>query len=262
MNKKLYALLLILLMFVFASPVMAISNGEPDEDGHPNVGAFAIKRDGVYVLRCTGTLISPTVFLTAGHCTAFLRASGSNEVYVTFDSQLTQAGNFIVSSEFYTHPNFGHDWGNHYDLGVIILPEGSTEGITPATLAEEGLLDTLAAKGGLHGQDIINVGYGGVPDWKQAPPSISFDGIRRVSTSLFMGLTKSWLKLLMNNDATDEGGTCYGDSGGPHFLQTNDGEILIATTSGGDHVCRAVNDNYRLDIPEARQFLSEFLILP
>ena len=262
MNKKVYTLLVVFLMLLFAFPAFAISNGEPDGDGHPNVGAFAVQVDGTKFLVCSGTLISPTVFLTAGHCTSFLHPSGFNEVYVTFDSEFAQSGNFIVSNEFYTHPNFGHDLGNLYDLAVIILPEGSTDGLTPATLPEEGLLDDLAAKGGLRGASIVNVGYGTVPDWKQAPPRFNFDGVRRVSTSPFMGLTKSWLKLLMNNDATNEGGVCFGDSGGPHFLQTEEGDVLVATTTGGDPVCRALSYNYRLDIPGARDFLDDFVSLP
>jgi hypothetical protein len=170
--------------------------------------------------------------------------------------------NFCISDEFYTHPKFGHDQGNLYDLGVIILPAGSTGGLNPATLPSEGLLDEVTAKGGLVGESIVNVGYGTVPDWKQAPPRFSFDGVRRVSTSPYMGLTKSWLKLLMNNDATGEGGVCFGDSGGPHFLETDAGNILVATTTGGDPNCRALSYNYRLDIPGARDFLDDFVSLP
>ena len=262
MNKKIYTLLVVLLMLVFAVPAFAISNGEPDGNGHPNVGAFAIEIEGEKFLVCSGTLIAPIVFLTAGHCTVFLEPAGFNEVFVTFDSEFSQGGNFIVSSEWFTHPKFGHDLGNLYDLAVIILPAGSTAGLTPATLPEEDLLSDLAAKGGLRGVSATNVGYGTVPDWKQAPPRFTFDGVRRVSTSPYMGLTKSWFKLLMNNDASGEGGVCFGDSGGPHFLQTEDGEILVATTTGGDPVCRALSYNYRLDIPGARDFLENFVTLP
>jgi hypothetical protein len=262
MNKKIYVLLVVLLMLAFAVPAFAISNGEPDGNGHPNVGAIGYVMDGDTFLLCSGTLIAPTVFLTAGHCTYFLEPAGISELLVTFDSEPSPNVNVIVSDEWYTHPKFGHDQGNLYDLAVIILPEGSTDGLTPATLPEEGMLSDLAAQGGLRGVSAVNVGYGVVPDWKQGPPRTSFDAVRRVSTSPFMGLTKSWFKLLMNNDATDEGGVCYGDSGGPHFLQTEDGEVLVATTTGGDNVCRALSYNYRLDIPGAREFLKDFVTLP
>jgi hypothetical protein len=262
MNKKLYLVLVVVLTLIFAVPAFAISNGEPDGNGHPHVGAFAVEAEGEKALVCSGTLISPTVFLTAGHCTFFLEPAGFSEVYVTFDSEFSQSSNFIASDEWYTHPKFGHDMGNLYDLAVIILPAGSTPGLTPATLPEEGLLSDLAAQGGLRGVSAVNVGYGTVPDWKQAPPRFNFDGVRRVSTSPDMGLTKSWFRLLMNNDATGEGGVCYGDSGGPHFLQTDNGEVLVATTTGGDAVCRALSYNYRLDIPGAREFLDDFVTLP
>ncbi|MGD8466293.1 MAG: trypsin-like serine protease, partial [Anaerolineae bacterium] len=69
MRNKVVPLSLILLLVV-AVPVFAITNGEPDGDGHPYVGLMvADDADGNPLWRCTGTLISPTVFLTAGHCT-------------------------------------------------------------------------------------------------------------------------------------------------------------------------------------------------
>ncbi len=47
----------------------AIQFGTPDGDGHPYVGLVVLYDDGIPQWRCTGALISPTVFLTAGHCT-------------------------------------------------------------------------------------------------------------------------------------------------------------------------------------------------
>jgi hypothetical protein len=62
------------------------------------------------------------------------------------------------------------------------------------------------------------------------------------------------------NPSTGNGGTCYGDSGGPNFL--GDTNIIAGTTITGDHVCRATNVDYRLNTPSARAFLAQFVTLP
>ena len=62
------------------------------------------------------------------------------------------------------------------------------------------------------------------------------------------------------NPATGDGGTCYGDSGGPNFL--GDTNLLAATTITGDFMCRATNVTYRLDTASARSFLGQFVTLP
>lgn len=81
-----------------------------------------------------------------------------------------------------------------------------------------------------------------------------------MSTSPFKALTHAYLKLLMNTDATGEGGTCYFDSGGPKFIPDTD--MIVAVTSGGDPHCRAEEIAYRLDTPQARAFLGQFVTLP
>jgi hypothetical protein len=70
---------------------------------------------------------------------------------------------------------------------------------------------------------------------------------------------KTWLRISMN-PATGDGGTCYGDSGGPNFLGTTD--IIAAITITGDAVCRATNVDYRLDTTSARDFLAQYVVLP
>jgi hypothetical protein len=64
----------------------------------------------------------------------------------------------------------------------------------------------------------------------------------------------------MNNDATGAGGVCYGDSGSGHFLPGT--RTIVATTTGGDAVCRAENYNYRLDTAGARGFLDDYVTVP
>ena len=63
------------------------------------------------------------------------------------------------------------------------------------------------------------------------------------------------------NPAKGDGGTCYGDSGGPNFLGAGTGEtdIVAGTTITGDFLCRATNVDYRMDTPSARAFLGRYV---
>jgi hypothetical protein len=76
-----------------------------------------------------------------------------------------------------------------------------------------------------------------------------------------MALQQFWLGLLMNSHATGLGGDCYGDSGGPKFLNSNPG-VVYATVTTGDYPCRATTWDYRTDTDDARAFLGQFVTLP
>ncbi len=228
-----------------------------DNGGHPNVGALLadFSSDGITVndLICSGSLISSTVFLTAAHCLQFLPSLGITEVAVSFDSDLSDGvDGVILSSVFEWDPAFGHDAADPHDIGVVVLP--APVGIPPVSLPTASQLSSLAARGGLVGQEFVNVGYGVVPEWKMGPPGFSFDGKRYVSSAFFLGLTKAWLNLNQNVDARGEGGNCFGDSGSPHFL--GDTDLAVALTVTGDPNCRALGQHYRLDTPMARTFYS------
>jgi Trypsin len=104
-----------------------------------------------------------------------------------------------------------------------------------------------------------NVGYGLIPHFKGGQPRYELPSGRMFSTSKFLGLTKSYLKLLTNADA-GYGGACYGDSGGP--VLRHDSNTAVAFQSGGDRLCRTQAHPVRLDIPLARAFYGEYLQLP
>lgn len=80
-----------------------------------------------------------------------------------------------------------------------------------------------------------------------------------VATGTLNAINPAWLRISMN-PATGNGGTCYGDSGGPNFLGST--AIVAATTITGDAICRSTNVTYRLDTSAARAFLSQFVSLP
>ena len=276
MRKYIFTVLLVLILSLsFVSNGLAISNGEPDGNQHPMVGAMFADFDGDgiisgFELICSGSYAGASVdgqydvFLTAGHCLAFLPFFGITQVYVSFDNEVLDEdgpAGLIASVEFHWDPAFGHDSGDLHDLGVILLPVGSVTGIQPVQLPPPGYLDTLKKSGALKDITVENVGYGVVPIWKQpGGTQFSFDGVRRTALSPVKGLTKSTVLYLLNNDATGLGGPCFGDSGSPQFIAGT--TTIISTTSGGDVNCRSHNYNYRLDTSAARAFLGHFLPLP
>jgi hypothetical protein len=244
----------------------AIVNGTYAGASYPSVGGllFDYDRNGTIDgddLFCTGSLISPTVFLTAAHCVVSSDTPPGSQWYVSFAPDLYAKGIKVIKAESYAwDPQYGHDQANLHDLAVIILPAGSTKGLTPYSLPKRGELDQLQAKGALNDAIFYNVGYG-TSATRTGIPDFSYDGRKYWSESEYMGLQKYWLGLLMNQSATGLGGDCYGDSGGPKFLATNPG-VVYATVTTGDYNCRATTWDYRTDTDAARTFLGQFVQLP
>jgi secreted trypsin-like serine protease len=237
---------------------------------YPQVGALIAAWDeeepGVLKVLCSGTLIRETpgsstssTFLTAAHCVDFLPSVGvdPDEVFVTFDPEF-QDGNAtgadLIPGTFTAHPNFACcGFNDTHDIAVVELEESRTGA---AKLPTGNFLKTL----NLRREWFTAVGYGTVRDIKTGGPNaFSFDGIRRYARQDFFSLVKQWLKLSMN-PSTGSGGTCYGDSGGPHFLR--DTRKIVSITITGDAVCRATDVTYRLDTASARTFLDDFVALP
>jgi hypothetical protein len=241
-----------------------IINGVADADGHPSVGALLYDFNGDGQIAgdeafCSGSLIGADVFLTAAHCLYGWPAG--TMLYVTFDSDLRDGVSPVFAAASATYdPRFGHDMENRYDQGVVLLEEGSTEGMTPVSLPPAGYLDQRAAKGGLRGQVFENVGYGVEAFFRQAPPRYRRPLQRMVSQSPFMALRPAWLGLLMNEDATGLGGDCGGDSGSPKFVPGTN--LIVATVIWGDRICRATSWDWRLDTQAARSFLGNYVSLP
>lgn len=267
MKRKLFiAGSLLVVASLLVTPALAITFGQPDEGGHPNVGTMVPVSPipGIPTI-CTGTLISPTVFLTAAHCIVGVQAMFGitpTEVRVTFDTEYIEGSETYEVESYSIDPNYNHTSSNPHDLAVLILANAVTV-ITPAELPPTGLLDEMQASGALKDQPFVTVGYGTVRDEKTgAPPVVSLDGIRRYTTGTYSALTQSWLKI-SKNPSTDDGGDCWGDSGGPHFLVLDDGtEILVSITIGTDAACRTADWTYRLDTESARSFLGQFVELP
>jgi len=260
MKRKLFiAALFIAAALLIVTPVLAITFGQPDGNGHPNVGAMIVQEpDGVKYLYCSGTLIAPDVFLTASHCTVAAAAYGADphDAYVTFDPVWDENAT-LHRGTYYINPDYGHDSHDLHDVAVIVLDEPITD-ITPASLPTAGLLDELKDAKQLKDQMFVTVGYGTFRDDKTAGPhSLDGYGERYYAEQYFQALKPYWIQLSMN-PSTGSGGTCYGDSGGPHFL----GDTVVSLTVTGDMWCRATDVTYRLDTDSARTYLSDFVELP
>jgi hypothetical protein len=263
MHGKLVRIATIAALLLILAPVaQAITFGEPDGNQHPNVGALLFQSpDGELGIGCSGTLIAPNVFLTAAHCTSWMVPSGVplDQVWVSFDSEIGPDSP-VIHGTAQINPNYGHDMNDPQDVSVVILDTPQND-ITPAQLPAAGLLDQMKDEHLLKDQTFVTVGYGALRhDKTGGPHGIVWDNSERwyVEQS-FLSLKPSWIQLSMN-PSTGNGGTCYGDSGGPHFLgETN---VVVALTVTGDAWCRATDVDYRLDIESARAFLAQFVTLP
>ncbi len=248
--RRLITLGVVVAALTAVSPAAAITNGTADGNRHPNVGGLVSPTqysDGTW-LYCSGTLISPTIFLTAAHC-----AEDGERVGVTFDTAY-QAGDKVYYGTFEADPLYNRSQSDPHDIAVVVL-DRPVRGITPAQLPTAKSLANLSGS-----QQFTSVGYGAYevtrgPGGRQ----YLYDDVRMVATGTLNSTNPSWLRISMN-PSTGNGGTCYGDSGGPNFLGTS--QIIAAITITGDAVCRSTNVVYRLDTESARTFLAQYVTLP
>lgn len=262
-------------MLLAASSVRAITYGFVDTSNvFSNVGSFIVREPGGKIFPlCTGTLIAPDVFLTASHCTSYFEnvlAPSGYTAFVTFDNPIpfgdstSGSTNLIPVNQVVTNPDFNQRQNDPKDVAVLLVTASDTLGITPATLPTAGLLDQLSAQNGLKDAVFTPVGYGlqnrvtggGPPFYQDLNPVP-----RMYAFSSFNALNGGFVRL-SQNPATGNGGTCFGDSGGPNFLSVSSTRILAAITVTGDAVCRSTNAPYRMDTDSARQFLSSYVTLP
>lgn len=259
------------LVFVLVLPASAITYGEPDGNDHPFVGSMVFRlSDGRLFQWCSGTLISERVFLTASHCTApvdsVLAANPGSQILVTFDPTISAAGTFFTGT-WHTNPNYNGFSGaggmsDPGDVAVIVLDQ--SPGIAPASLPPAGLLDELKASHVLKHTRFTAVGYGTVREVNTTGFKGILDNVDRNRVEQgYLSLTSAWLTLSMTL-TTGDGGTCYGDSGGPHFIHLNGVEtnMVVSVTVTGDAPCVATDKTYRVDTPATRAFLSDFVEVP
>ena len=250
MRRVVLTVVLALAALLPAAPAAAITNGVPDGGGHPNVGGLVSPTqysDGTW-LYCSGTLISSTVFLTAAHC-----GEDGERVRVTFDTAY-EAGDKVYDGTFHADPLYPGNSSDSHDIAVVVL-DRAIKNIRPALLPTAGSLSGLSST-----EQFTSVGYGAYEVTNEpGGHQYLYNDVRMVATGTLNATNKTWLRISMN-PSTGNGGTCYGDSGGPNFLGTTD--IVAAITITGDMVCRSTNVDYRLDTQSARAFLGQYVPLP
>ena len=266
-HSVLTAALTVALAISMAPAANAITFGQPDGPLHPNAGAvvtdWRADSPGPDII-CSGTLIADDVFVTVAHCVDALERVG-HPYWVTFDSMYDEdatSPSGLITGTAIRNPLWGSGGkSDAHDIGVVLLD--STPGITPAQLPTAGLLDQLQASHQLSDQRFTDVGYGAVRMDKSGGPHsvVERDGVRRYALQSFRSLDATRL-VLSQNPSTGDGGSCYGDSGGPHFLGGVDSNVVVSTSMDVDTWCRSTNTTYRLDSQSARDFLAQFVTLP
>ena len=280
------------LVAVPAVTASAITGGAPDGNGHPNVGIIFFYDQADHLrYRCTATLVTPTVLLTAAHCTA----GTAGKTIVNFDTTFaesapsgaptapdvaadgssqtgyTQSGTFKdgrgrtwVAGTPHAHPQYSDftDLKNWNDVGVVVLDTAVTS-VSPTPIAPRNYLDTFPRSGLAHTLFTI-VGYGTevrkADSGPQKPTPMSYPLIRRVAQAPGQKLTPQILQVNGNPaDTRGTGGSCFGDSGGPTF---KNGYQVTVTSYGYTDNCRYLDGLQRVDIPVVQDWLATYGVRP
>jgi hypothetical protein len=240
-----------------------VNDGALDGNGHPYVGLMsAHDAAGTPLWRCSGTLLSSTVFLTAGHCVEAPAAHA--EIWFAADVESGIPGNGYpntgdVGGTPHAHPQYDPNAFSHYDLGVVVLDTPFETGQYGA-LPRLNELDKLARKRGQQDVTFTAVGYGvqqSFPDaasWLEQAKRIrmvAYPHLLQINTAR----TRDYSMWLSNNANTD--GTCYGDSGGPNFIGLS--TVIAGVTSyTRNDTCGGVGGVYRVDRKDDLDWLATF----
>ena len=262
-------LVVVVMLLTMIVPVSAITNGELDGDAHPHVVLLIMDVGGEPEWRCSATLLSPTVVLTAGHCTSNYPDDPFTGMRVFTESDVENGSNnypyagpnSVEAVAWYAHPLYeAGPWYAH-DVGVVILTEPIYVG-TYGVLPELDQLDAMKTRRGKQETTFTAVGYG---LQRINPVFVESEKVRMYSEPHLVqinspGMTGDFSLLLSNNHST--GGTCFGDSGGPNFLGSGASatNIVAAVTSFGlNGNCAGTGGVFRMDRQDVLGFVQPFL---
>lgn len=227
---------------------LGVVGGSPDNSGHPYVAAILYFTGHGFEL-CSGSLVTPTVLVTAAHC-----APDGATVSVSFDPNAIYTNPFTwPTGTFHADPSWrvgaapGLPGFDTHDLAVVVLDQPAAGVSRLAQVPGPGYADTLP-----NNQLVDIVGYG-LQDAQVGPMAPLHFGVREVGEAKIIPgggrLGAEFLKISSSNAAI-----CQGDSGGPN-LQAGTDTILSTSTFGPNTTCKAVAYSERLDTPDAQAFL-------
>jgi V8-like Glu-specific endopeptidase len=261
--KQLLNMVAALALFASA-PALAVTDGELDGEGHPAVGLLIFDvAPGQPGWRCSGTLISPTVILTAGHCTD--GAVGGRVWFDADEADILAKGypfggaGAIEFATVATHPLYPTAPFFVNDVGIVILSEPVIlDAEDYGALPQLNELDQMKTRRGKQNQMFTAVGYG---LQRINPVFVEAERTRMVAYPHLIqinvpGFTGDFSLLLSNNHST--GGTCFGDSGGPNFIGTSN--VIGGVTSFGiNGNCAGTGGVFRIDRANALDWINTYL---
>ncbi len=270
MKKAAIAIVLTLaLVFSTVGISSAVTDGELDGNGHPYVVLLLMEVNGKPAFRCSGTLLSATVLLTAGHCAG---APGEFSGMRVFTESDVEAGRGITNN----YPNAGPNsveavsWAAHplyptapffvHDVGVVIL---QAPGVVLSEYGELPTVNQFDSFKPKRGQKITftSVGYGLQESFPDPASFLANNTRTRYVAHPWLiqingGIVGDFSMLLSNN--AHSGGTCFGDSGGPNFL--GDSRVVAAVTSFGlNGNCAGTGGVFRMDRQDVLDFVHTYL---
>ncbi|MEP7132240.1 MAG: trypsin-like serine protease [Acidobacteriota bacterium] len=259
MRIRILGALAVAILLTAASPVLAVTNGQPDGNLHPYVGVMIQFIPGTdFISVCSGSALSPTVFLTAAHC-----ADPSLPVYVSYkNSPPYRLATDFTQGTFHPDPDWcpgcgpGLPGADSHDVAVIVLNSPRDPGQF-AALPAANLVDSLSMRTGV---DIVGYGVqgfihgGGKPEQvflftRYFAPSVLIQSNNRQSVEFIK---------LSANPSQGKGGVCFGDSGGPDILSGTN-TILAVNSYVTNGNCAGVTYSQRVDLPEILEFIQNFL---
>jgi hypothetical protein len=280
------ALGLVAALAVGLGPAGAITGNFVDDNEHPFVGLVAFYNydeagNEVFLWRCSGSLLTDRVFLTAGHCTDQDVAEGEDEPALARIWFHQNVGGAYDPPDVPEDPNTGYpnrclpddplcvestllfDFGfdgftgfpNIEDVGLIILPEDQAVDLDEyGQLAGAGYLDSVLAGPRGHRDITFTIsGYG--LSFVNPAQTVSFRE-RLMATAHLVNLNQSrntaGFNLQLSGDpGGGRGGTCFGDSGGPTFYGESTSNLIVGVTSWGfgfnRDTCGGVGFAFRTD---------------